>query len=181
MAFNRHFSVKSTSTSANNVGFLLRCNEIYSWGTFRFDRGVKYMNLFNLLMIDWDPVAEGEEADGHYTIHSKQEVYELLEARVLSHPDEVWKVYETPSGGIHAFLLSHKYTPEEGYDILTEMKGDTLYRDLSKQRGKWGVRISPKPKRVGDFVARYVATFGKGMALPEHIETMQVHDSFLPN
>ena len=177
--FNRHFAAKANSS--NNVGFLLRCNEVHTWGSFRFQQGVKYMNLTNLLMIDWDPVAPGEEVDGHYTIHSKGEVYELLEARVQLHPEELWRVYETPSGGIHAFLLSHKYTPEEGYNLLTEMKGDTLYRDISLKRGCWAVRISPKPKRVGDYVARYVGTFGQGVALPEHVETIKVHDSFLPN
>ena len=178
--FNRHFATKASSTSSDFVAFLLKCNEIQFWGKFRFDRGLKCMDMANLMMVDWDPIKPGDEPDDHYTISSKEEVYEIIKQRVTSHPAELWRVYETPSGGVHAFLLSHSLTPEEGEGILLEMKGDLLYRDFSLKRGMWGVRISPKPNRVGDFVARYVATFGSGKALSEHIETMKVHDSFLP-
>lgn len=178
MAAN-HFSAQASVTINISITFLLKCGETHSWGKFRFDKGLKCMDTFSLMMIDWDPCGDGE-VDDHYTIHSKGEVYELLEARVLTHPDELWKVYETPSGGIHAFLLSHKVTPEQGSDLIKKMRGDLLYRDLSIKRGMWGVRIGPKPNRLGDYVARYVATFGTGIPLPEHLETMKVHDSFLP-
>ena len=164
----------------SNLNFLNRCGKIYPWGSFRLERKIQFMNLFTLLMVDWDPAAEGEDTDGHYTIRSKQEVFTILEERVANHPDELWRVYKTPSGGIHTFLLSHKVTPVEGYEILTEMRGDTLYRDMSVKRNKWGVRVSPKPGREGDFIARYIKTYGKGNPLEEHLGTMQVHDSFLP-
>lgn len=178
MAAN-HFSAQASGTINSSISFLLKCGETQTWGKFRFDKGLKCMDTFNLMMIDWDPT-DGE-IDDHYTIRSKGEVYQILEERVINYPDELWRVYETPSGGIHAFLLSHKYTPEEGYSLITEMRGDLLYRDLSIKRGMWGVRIGPKPNRIGDYVARYVATFGSGIPLPEHIEAMKVHDSFLPN
>lgn len=164
------------------LSYILMCQEQYGWGGFSYNwkKALKVMTMKSLLMIDWDPIAPGEEADHHYTIKDKEEVYELLEARVSTHLEELWKVYETPSGGIHAFLLSHHYTPEEGYNLLTEMKGDTLYRDISLKRGEWAVRIGPKQGRENDFVARYVGSFGSGKALPEHVETISVHDSFLP-
>lgn len=174
-----HFSAQASGTINTSITFLLKCGETQSWGKFRFDKGLKCMDTNDLMMIDWDPT-DGE-VDDHYTIRSKGEVYQILEERVINHPDELWRVYETPSGGIHAFLLSHQVTPKQGGDLITEMRGDLLYRDHSIKRGMWGVRIGPKPNRIGDYVARYVATFGQGIALPEHIEAMKVHDSFLPN
>jgi len=165
----------------SNINFLSLCGKVHPWGLFVLHNRLQVMRMFNLLMIDWDPAAEGEELDGHYTIRSKEEVFTILEERVAQHPEELWRVYETPSGGIHAFLLSHKYTPKQGYDLLTEMKGDTLYRDICIQSGKWSARIRPKPGREGDFVARYICSYGKGNPLEDHLKTIGIHDSFLPN
>ena len=178
--FNRHFAAQSQADVKSAVNFLLTCGETHPWGRFAFENGLKLIHFFNLMMVDWDPCEDGV-VDDHYTIRSKEEVYQILEERVVNYPDEIWRVYQTPSGGIHAFLLSHKITPEEGKDIVTSMKGDLLYRECCLMKGKWAVRIGPKPNRVGDYVARYVATFGSGIPLPEHIEAIKVHDSFLPN
>jgi len=178
--FHRHFSAQAVSTTKDSVGFMLRCNETHAWGSYRFDRGLKCMDLVNLLMVDWDPAAEGSSVDDHYTVKNKKEVLEIINSRVETHLDELWRVYETPSGGIHAFLMSHKYTPSEGEGVLTEMKGDLLYRDFSLKRNKWAVRVGPKPNRANDFVARFIGNFGKGIALSDHLKTIKIHDSFLP-
>lgn len=169
-----HFAAQATKVS---LTFILKCNESYSWGNYRFDRGVHYMDLSSLVMLDWDP---NDEPDGiHYTISSTQEVEELLAQRVSEHPDEFWITYLTPSGGVHAFLLSHKYTPEEAEPLMRQLKCDLLYVELSLKRKKFGVRISPKPNRLGDYVASYWKTFGSGIPLPEHVETLKLKESFI--
>ena len=135
------------------------------------------MDLLNLVMLDWDP---SDEPDGvHYTISSTSEVEELLAQRVSEHPDEFWVTYLTPSGGVHAFLLSHKYTPEEAESMMRSLKCDLLYVELSLKRKKFGVRISPKPNRLGDYVASFWKTFGNGIPLPEHVETLKLKESFI--
>lgn len=149
------------------------------WGGFRFERGMMMMDMYSMLMVDWDPVEEGVETDHHYTVHCKQEVFDILAARVKACPDELWRVYETPSGGIHAFLLSHSITTEEGYGIVTEMKGDLLYRDYCRRRGMWAVRVTPKVGRQGDYVARFLCHYGSGQPLPLNVKAIRIHDSHL--
>ena len=172
-----HFAAQASLTSATSLSFLLKCNETYSWGNYRFDKGLQCMDLLNLVMLDWDP---SDEPDGvHYTISSTQEVEELLSERVSKHPDEFWVTYLTPSGGVHAFLLSHKYTPQEAENLMRELRCDLLYVELSCKRKKFGVRISPKPNRLGDYVASYWQTFGRGTPLLEHIETLRLKESYI--
>lgn len=171
---------KAWEVTQGNLKFLReQCGKVYSWGSLKLERKLKIMVMPKLMMVDWDP-AEGE-LDHHYTIHNASEVFQILRERVEAHPDELWRVYETPSGGIHAFLVSHTLTPEEGYSIQTEIQGDTLYRDFCFKRGKWTARVGPKPGREGDFVARFIGHWGTGTALAVNQEAMKVHDSFLLN
>jgi hypothetical protein len=121
--------------------------------SLKSDQGTLYLRMSKLLMIDWDLVPDGEAVCDHYTVFSKEEVISLLEKRVQENPKELWKVYDTPSGGCHAFLVSHQYTPGKGEAILAEMRGDDLYRRMCLWRGKWSVRVSPKPNRAGDYEA----------------------------
>jgi hypothetical protein len=172
-----HFAAQASKTSAASLSFLLKCNESFPWGNFRFDKGLQCMDLLNLVMLDWDP---SDTPDGvHYTISSTSEVEELLTERVTQNPDEFWVTYLTPSGGVHAFLMSHKYTPEEAEPLMRELKCDLLYVELSLKRKKFGVRISPKPNRLGDYVASFWKTFGDGVPLPEHLETLKLKESYI--
>lgn len=152
--------------------------------SLRIEGGVKYLNLESLLMVDWDPKPEGEHDTDHYTISSIEEVNYILTQRVAAHPTELWKAYLTPSGGVHAFLLSHKFESGEGVPIIKALRGDLLYARMSKSRGYYGVRVSPKiidsAPRKGDYVAKYWKTFGNGAALPDNMAVMLLHDSFLP-
>ena len=153
--------------------------------TMRIDKGIKYLNLYDLLMVDWDPVPVGEQEidKDHYTISSIEEVDNILNERVHSHPDELWKAYLTPSGGVHAFRVSHSTPCGEGIDIIKEMQGDLLYAKMSSLRNFYGVRVSPKIvnglPREGDYVAKYWKSFGSGTALPGNELVMKLHDSYL--
>jgi hypothetical protein len=153
--------------------------------TMRIERGIRYLNLTDLLMIDWDPVPAGEQEldKNHYTISSIEEVDNILKRRVHSHPDELWEAYLTPSGGVHAFLVSHSTPCGEGIDIIKEMQGDLLYAKMCSLRNYYGVRVSPKIvnglPREGDYVAKYWKSYGGGIALPDNSSIMKLHDSFL--
>ena len=59
MAAN-HFSAQASVTINISITFLLKCGETHSWGKFRFDKGLKCMDTFSLMMIDWDPCGDGE-------------------------------------------------------------------------------------------------------------------------
>jgi hypothetical protein len=174
-----HFAAEATKTSADILHFLMKCNEAYSWGSYRFDKGLQLMDFLNLVMLDWDP-SPSDTPDGvHYTISSTSDVEALLTERVVKNPDEFWVTYLTPSGGVHAFLLSHKYTPLEAEPLMRGLKCDLLYVELSLKRNRFGVRISPKPNRLGDYVASYWKTFGNGIPLPEHLDTLKLKESYI--
>ncbi len=153
---------------------------------YRVQKRVKYLDLFNLLMVDWDPAPHSGSYDArHFTISSIEEVEELLLQRVTLHPDELWKAYLTPSGGVHAFRVSHLTPMSEGIDIIKSLQGDLLYAGLIEARQTYSVRVSAKytvdgSLREGDYVAKYWKSFGKGVALPENEVVMTLHDSFLP-
>ncbi len=152
--------------------------------SYRVQGGVKYLDLSTICMVDWDPKPEGEHDTTHFTISSIEEVEALLIERVALHPDELWQAYLTPSGGVHAFLVSHSLPVEEGVKVIEDMHGDLIYAEMSLKRGKYGVRVSPKkvdgvPRR-GDYIAKAWKSFGNGTALPENVAVMQLHDSFLP-
>lgn len=59
MAAN-HFSAQASGTISSSISFLLKCGETHNWGKFRFDKGLKCLDTFNLMMIDWDPCEDGE-------------------------------------------------------------------------------------------------------------------------
>jgi len=176
---SRHFAVQATKISNDFMSFLSKCNQTCSWGSYRFDKGLHLMDFFNLVMIDWDPSPSDTPDEVHYTISSIEDVDRILSNRIKSNPDEFWVTYLTPSGGVHAFLVSHKYTPEEAEPLMRELKCDLLYVELSLKRKKFGVRISPKPNRLGDYVASFWKTFGGGVPLMEHLETLKLKESYI--
>jgi hypothetical protein len=139
---------------------------------------IHVMYMDKLLMVDWD-ISGSNPVDHHYTVKNKEEIHRLLKFRVAVYPNELWKVYDTPSGGCHAFLLSHEYTPEEGIGILKFLKGDRLYQHFSLKKKVWSARISPKPGRDGDYIARFSGYIGNGKPLPRNLEIMAIHDSYL--
>ena len=171
--------VKTKKAKKAEVKTLVNPKLQFNGGHYRRSKGVTYLSLYSLLMVDWDPVKDGESADEHYTVCSKGEVLDILNEDIERNPSHLWKIYETPSGGIHAFLISHSLTPKEGSPLLTALKGDGLYRKMCLRRGVWSVRVSPKKGRKGDFIARFLEYKGHGEMLAENQEAIDIHDSFL--
>jgi hypothetical protein len=62
---------------------------------------------------------------------------------------------------------------------MRELKCDQLYVDHCIKRKRFAVRISPKPNRMGDYVASYWKTFGRGNPLLEHLETLKLKESYI--
>jgi hypothetical protein len=153
---------------------------------FKVQDSVKYLMLISTMMVDWDPVpvTEHKADERHYTISSIEEVNDLLTQRVITNPDELWHAYLTPSGGVHAFRVSHRTPAAQGVEIIKSLKGDLLYAEMTLRRNMYGVRVSPKivngSPRVGDFVAKPWKIFGNAPALPENLIVMELHDKFLP-
>jgi hypothetical protein len=83
--------------------------------------------------------------------------------------DSLFKVYETP-GGIRLFDLSKRATPRSYYQTgqsPSKALGDDIgYVNYNLRRGGFASRLSPKPGREGDYVARFRGYAGKGKAHP---------------
>lgn len=148
--------------------------------TVEMNCGLRVMRLKDLLMIDWDPISPGESWDEGHTIHNPQEAIKLLELDCIKHPTHLWRCYETSSGGIHAFLMSHSLPPtKEACQFSYSLKGDKRYIDFAWQRQTWNVRICPKRGRDNDFVARYLVTIGSAQPLFNHVIDMTFHDTYI--
>lgn len=145
---------------------------------FRIERGMRFMDMKHFVMCDWD-VANDGVVDDHHTVSSLEEVDEIMCRWIAAHPDQFWVGYKTPSGGAHAFLLSKKVEVEEGIAILDLLKVDKLYQYFCERRKSFAVRISPKPNRLGDYIASRWKTWGNGRPLPELEEILKKHDGFL--
>lgn len=135
---------------------IIELGKNFPWGSFEENRGVFFMNLTNLAMLDWDLAENGDEKnmDFHYTITKVEEVDIILKQRIMSHPDEFWVAYRTPNG-VHAFLLSHKKETWQFAATMNRMNCDSLYTRYCVKRGEFACRISPKIDRKGDYVASY--------------------------
>lgn len=148
------------------------------WG-YREQRGVGYMMSTKVMMVNWD-IADREGI--HYTIRTREEAVAKVEALVKVHPYMVWKVYYTPNG-VHAFLLSEEVTPKSkrAKYIYKALKEDGLYLKFSQMRNLWGIRVTPKVGREGDFVVRYEGYIwgSEGEILPSAKELMDTHDSLI--
>jgi len=144
------------------------------------DNNLKIMRLKDLMMVDWDPILPGQSWDEGHTVNDIQEVLMILELDVYKYKSHLWRVYETPSGGVHAFLVSHKLPPTKAAcQFAYSLKGDKRYIDIAWERQCWDVRISPKLFRPHDFVAKYIKDIGTGQYLIEHRTTMLMHDTYI--
>lgn len=141
--------------------------------------GVTYKRFDVIAALDWDWPNVAHKAAECVTIDTIEDVYRLLAPWLLAHPDQAIRIYETP-GGVRGVLTGKRQTVDEflclGVDALN---ADPLYLKLCNQRKVFGVRVSPKLNRTGDFIARYVCTLG-GAEDPEIVEVVErFHDSYL--
>ena len=145
----------------------------------RYTKGVKYLDMVGLMMCDWDCAQSPDSVDHHYTITSLDQVDSIINSLVRAKPDLLLIGYKTPSGGAHAFLVSHIVKLERGVKLGYKLKCDQLYLKFCQQRGNFAVRVSPKLEREGDYIAKFWKTWGNGTPDPRQEEIMRGHDAFL--
>lgn len=125
-------------------------------------KGIEFVSLSDIPMLDWDWPNEGHRTAECITITNLKEVLVILEAYLELHPSQSIRVYVTP-GGVRAFFLGESISVKEFFENKggETLKADPLYVRLAKRLSSFPVRISPKPIRKGDFVASYCCTLGQ--------------------
>jgi hypothetical protein len=138
---------------------------------------LEFVQTDTIPMLDWDWPNQGHKKTECVTITCLNDVIAKLKVYVKKFPTQSVRVYVTP-GGVRAFFLGTKCSVAEFYEKWdgASLSADPLYIELTKKNGGFPVRISPKPNRVGDFVATYVCTLG-APSNPEMLTVIKaVHD-----
>ena len=144
----------------------------------RYENGLKCLDMVGLMMGDWDPAPAGK-LDNHYTVTGLEQIDSIMSSWARARPNQLWLGYKTPSGGAHAFLVSHVVGLNEGINLGTTLRCDKLYLKYCLRRGSFAVRVSPKLNREGDYIAKFWKTWGNGKPDPRQEEIMRGHDAFL--
>ena len=102
----------------------------------------------------------------------------------------LFATYDTP-GGIRLFDLARRRSPRKYYNptgnpggkesglLNLKLGGDPDYAVHNIRRGAYSNRVSPKPGRDGDFVARFVDYLGDGVANPKNLQDIKFHDDLI--
>jgi|TARA_R110002020_G_scaffold167214_2_gene355434 hypothetical protein len=95
----------------------------------------------------------------------------------------LFKVYETP-GGLRLFDLSRRTSPrgyyQTGNSPSMALGDDISYVNYNLKRGGFASRLSPKPGRVDDYVAKPLGYAGRGKAHPlNRLEVKRYHDRLI--
>jgi hypothetical protein len=77
--------------------------------------------------------------------------------------------------------VSHRYQPGtyNFWSCQSALGVDPLYQEMCYKGKITSARVSPKPKRIGDWVARKRFRIGQGKALPELISQVIYHDELI--
>ena len=145
----------------------------------RYEKGLKVLDMKGLMMCDWDPAPSTSSVDYHYTITCLEQIDSIMNSWARARPNQLWVGYKTPSGGAHAFLVSHVVELHQGINLGTTLRCDKLYLKYCLNRRSFAVRVSPKPNREGDYIAKFWKTWGSGIPDPRQVEIMRGHDAFL--
>ena len=117
-------------------------------------------------------------------IHSNKEQAIKKIAEFLGTPQgkkSLFAAYDTP-GGIRLWDLSRRMSPKKYYKkgISEALGDDPDYRTWNVKRGGFATRLSPKPGREGDEVAKFVDYLGSGEAIPENVQEVATwHDNLI--
>lgn len=131
-------------------------------GYKKYERtALEFVQTDTIPMLDWDWPNRGHKTAKCVTITCLNDVISRLKDYLKVYPSQSIRVYVTP-GGVRAFFLGTKCSVEDFYANFggETLNADPLYIRLTKRNEGFPVRISPKPSRVGDFVATYVCTLG---------------------
>ena len=132
----------------------------------------------------------------HYarnTVHeNKFQALKALEKylKTPSGKKNLFATYDTP-GGIRLFDLTRRRTPKKYYNptgnpggsesglLNLKLGGDPDYAFFNLKRGNYAARISPKPGRDNDFIARFVNYLGEGTPNPKNLRDVKFHDDLV--
>ena len=93
--------------------------------------------------------------------------------------ESVFDIYSTPAG-LRMFDLGRRQSPLSYATTADKIGSDPLYQAFSLQRGKFGARVSPKPGRAGDFVARPIhRAYGEGKIITDNFRELKIHDNLI--
>lgn len=143
--------------------------------------GIEYVGLSHLPMADWDWPDKGHKVDACVTIRGISDVLKELGRFLRKYPNQSIRVYQTP-GGIRTFFVGEPLSVGEfhkklGFELGTHLNQDPMYRELVLRRNEFTFRISPKPRRKGDYVAKYLYTLNSRNADKELVKLLEkVHD-----
>jgi hypothetical protein len=156
--------------------------------------GTGYFTQFNKTpMIDIDVAKGGSHYAKNVVFQNKDAALTNL-SKYLKTPEgkkSLFATYDTP-GGIRLFDLSRRRTPKAYYNptgnvggkesgwLNLKLGGDHAYPAMNLSRNKFSARISPKPGREGDKVAKLIDYMGDGSAIPKNLgEVRKYHDALI--
>lgn len=123
--------------------------------------------------LDWDIAGEGHKDQNCITIKDRQEAVFLLQAWCDHNPGYLFKVFATASG-VRAYCLSHKVQPWSSIVSDPTLRQDPIFLRFMQKRGYWRTRVSSKPNRVEKPIYSFVRDVGEGVALKEHLKTLNL-------
>jgi len=110
---------------------------------------------------------------------NKSDFMKFFEGHLKNDPNAAYRLYDTP-GGIRLWDMANRSTPLRYSRTSARMHSDPLYIGKSIQENKYWSRLSPKPGRKDDFVAKFDDLYGDGTVLPKNLgETKKFHDAII--
>jgi hypothetical protein len=111
----------------------------------------------NFPMFDWDIPDEAHKCPDCITIEKREDVLPWV---IQAHKDfGVNFILEQTPGGVRGWL-DQAVTGDEWADLATDLNCDPYYVSITLRECAWRARISPKPNRAGDYVAKYWGNIG---------------------
>lgn len=177
---NRFHAAKTRANLNSTFDLIKMTWESHSWGQYKFEKGFLIMEFLWVFMADFDLPPEGQEVDGiHYTVGSLEEIDQMV-TKCAEHTGLRFRGYVTPSGGAHIFCVSKPIAAHDAAYLWEQLSVDQFYRAIVERNGYYACRVTPKPKRMGDFVARYWKDWNDHVPTDQGVmELMNIHDNWL--
>lgn len=141
-----------------------------------FESEVNILRNNYIPVLDWDVPNEGHKIEECVTFQSRTEIYKTIDFYAELFGLSI-KVYNTP-GGVRGWITSHQFSPRGLVTCMYKMQVDPVYQNMTRERNEWGARVSPKPNREGDYVAKFSHMVGD-IIIPEAEEVIEYHDKLI--
>ena len=154
-----------------------------------WDEGVArgyYLGLKNTPMIDIDLPIGSLAHNPQQMLHgfrNKSDFMKHFERFLISDKGKSHKfrLYDTP-GGVRLWDMSKRMEPQDylSTGVSKHLGQDRFYTSNLLSTGNYSARLSPKPGRVDDFVARFDDVYGYGPTnLDNQFEVLAHHDDMI--